>query len=194
MIEPLGRQHIKAVAALHRATLTGLLTELGTSATEAFYAGCVGTPLAIGLVDLRESRLRGFVLGSSRPDALRRDVLRNNPVGIVSALAAAALTRPASFLALITHARRSDHGNIDLGAPDLTYLSVAPDARHEGVGASLVHAFGKRIQATGVAAYELSVDDDNLAGIAFYERLGFRLTGRYREFGRPRCRYRLVMD
>ena len=193
MIEPLGPQHIGAVAALHRATLTGLLTELGTPATEAFYAGCVGTPLAIALVDLQESRLRGFVLGSSHPDVLRRDVLRNNPVGIVSALAVAALSRPAAILSLITHVRRADHDSIDLRAPDLTYLAVAPDTRHQGVGGSLVHAFSERIRATGVAAYELSVDDDNTAGIAFYERLGFRLTGRYREFGRPRRRYRLLM-
>ena len=35
----------------------------------------------------------------------------------------------------------------------------------------------------GVVEYELSVDDDNTAAIAFYEKLGFALVGRYAEFG-----------
>jgi ribosomal protein S18 acetylase RimI-like enzyme len=61
------------------------------------------------------------------------------------------------------------------------------------VGRTLVDAFSERMRTAGAPHYDLSVDDDNEAAIAFYERLHFRITGKYREFGKLHRRYRLSL-
>ena len=47
------------------------------------------------------------------------------------------------------------------------------------------------VRAAAVTSYELSVDEDNADAALFYEKLGFRVVGRYREFGAVHRRYRL---
>jgi ribosomal protein S18 acetylase RimI-like enzyme len=193
MIESLGSEHVNEVAALHCATLTGLLSQLGKPAVEAFYKGCVKINLAIGLVYLEEGKARGFVLGSPHPDQLKGEVLRKNPFGTLASLFTGAIARPSSMMWLLKSFRGPDEGSFDTHAPELIYLAVSPDQRGGGVGSKLVKAFNERMRATGVDAYDLSVDEDNITAIAFYERLGFQRTGTYREFGTSHRRYRLVI-
>ena len=189
MIEPLDTRDVKAVAELHCATLTGLLTQMGPRAVEAFYMGCVKSTLAIGLVYLEQSNIRGFVLGSPHPDRLKRDIFRQNPIGLLSAL----LAKPSSIVPLLESLGGPEEGHCDRRAPDLSYLSVAREVRGGGIGTKLVEAFSERMRIAEVDGYNLSVDEDNGAAIAFYEHLGFHVTGRYREFGIRRLRYRLFI-
>jgi ribosomal protein S18 acetylase RimI-like enzyme len=193
VIESLASRHVKAVAALHCATLTGLLSQLGRPAAEAFYAGCVRTQIAVGLVYLEDTKLRGFVLGSPHPDLLKRDVLRKNLLGTLASLGLGIVTRPSAALWLLKSFKGPDEGSFDTRASELIYLAVNEESRGGGVGTKLVKAFNERMRAAGMNAYEVSVDEDNATAITFYERLGFHLTGRYREFGTQHRRYRLVI-
>jgi ribosomal protein S18 acetylase RimI-like enzyme len=193
VIAPLRAEHAKQVAALHCATLTGLLTRLGPAAAEAFYIGCTRTALAIGLVDVEGSVVRGFVLGSLHPDQLQREALRANRVGVLMGMAGGILMRPSSLFWLIKSQRGPDEGSFNATFPSLIYLSVAVDQRGAGVGGQLVDAFTRAVRTAGGDGYDLSVDDDNVAAIAFYERLGLSLIGRYREFGVQHRRYRLSL-
>ena len=84
-----------------------------------------------------------------------------------------------------------DEGSFDPRQPELTYLAVSPEQRKSGIGGSLVDAFTQAMRDISVPAYELSVDDDNERAVAFYEGRGFKLLGRYREFGTLHRRYRL---
>jgi len=193
LIVPLAREHAREVAALHVAALTGLVTELGPAAARAFYAGCAGAPAARGFVDLEGGVLRGFVLGSVDPGALRRDVLRRNPAGSLLGIAAGIARRPGAALHLMRSVRAPDGGSYDARSPELTYLAVAAAARGAGMGRALVTAFTASLREAGVRSYELSVDDGNAGAAAFYEKLGFVSTGTYREFGIEHRRYRLVL-
>ena len=193
MITPLRAEHARQVAALHCATLTGLLSRLGPAAAEAFYIGCTRTPLAIGMVDVEASVVRGFVLGSLHPDLLQRDVLRKNPIGTLAAVARGILIRPAALIWLLKSFRGPDEGGFDAATPSLVYLSVAPDYRSGGAGRQLVDAFSNAVRTAGTGGYDLSVDEGNASAIAFYERLGFQLVGHYREFGVQHRRYRLAL-
>lgn len=194
VIEPLRRDHIKAVARLHHANLTGLLSELGIPATEAFYFGCVRSGLAVGAVYMEDGAVRGFVLGSPHPDRLKRDVLKKNPAGTLAGLGAGIVRRPSSLLWLLKSFRGPDEGSYDGQAAELTYLAVATDNQGSGIGRQLIESFTGRMRDAGTASYELSVDEGNDAAIAFYERLGFRLIGLYREFGVRHRRYRLEIN
>jgi len=193
MITPLGAEHVGQVARLHDTALTGLLARLGAPAAVAFYSGCTKSRLAIGFVDVVDGNVRGFVVGSMHPDRLNADVLRRNPFGVVLSLASGVVKRPANLSLLFNSVSGGGGAGYDRRAPSLVYLAVAPDGRRAGVGRSLVEAFSARMRAAGAAYYDLSVDDDNASAIAFYEQLGFRVTGSYREFGKLHRRYRLTL-
>jgi ribosomal protein S18 acetylase RimI-like enzyme len=194
MIAPMSNEHVDDVARLHCASLTGLVSELGVRAARAFYAGCVRSGSARGFVFLEDSDVRGFVLGSAHPASLKQEVLRANPVGTVVGLCVGIARRPVSLLWLFRSVRGPDEGTYDGAAAELTYLAVASNRRSSGVGRHLVDRFTSAMRDAGVSAYELSVDEGNQTAIGFYEKLGFRLQGRYREFGIVHRRYRLEID
>lgn len=53
-------------------------------------------------------------------------------------------------------------------------LAVDPQARHAGIGETLVRRLGEHFKARGSAFMDLSVLHDNEQAIALYEKLGFR--------------------
>jgi ribosomal protein S18 acetylase RimI-like enzyme len=191
MIARLGKEHVREVARLHRANLTGLLSRLGLPAINAFYAGCVRTSAAIGFVYLERGLVRGFVLGSLHPGDLKQEALRKNPFDTLAGLCLGIMRHPSSLVFLLKSFRGPDEGAYDDHVPELTYVAVSSENRGSGIGRVLVNAFTNEMRKSGIAAYELSVDDDNSAAISFYEGLGFVLCGRYREFGLLHRRYRL---
>jgi ribosomal protein S18 acetylase RimI-like enzyme len=191
MIARLGKEHVKEVARLHRANLTGLLSRLGLPAIRAFYAGAVKTSLGVGFVYIEGNLVRGFVLGSIHPGSLKHAALQKNPFDTLAGMCLGILRRPSTLIFLLKSFRGPDEGAYDRDAPELTYIAVSGEKRGVGIGAELVNAFTNEMRNFGIGAYELSVDDDNGAAISFYEGLGFVLSGRYREFGISHRRYRL---
>ena len=189
MIAPLSPEHVDAVASMHTVNLTGLLSQLGLAAARVYYAGCTRSPSAVGFVYHDAGIVRGFVLGSADPVLLKRDVVRANRVATIAGVLRGVVRRPRLLESVLKSFRGPDEGRYDARAPELIYLAVDPSARTSGVGTGLVDAFGDAMRRAGIHAYELSVDDDNLAAIGFYEKLGFRVTGRYREFGILHRRY-----
>ncbi len=194
MIVPLALEHVEAVAGLHGAALTGLLKDLGPSATRAFYAGAVKSGAATGFVFLDGGAVRGFVFGSRRPDGLKGAAARANPLGLLAGTALGIARRPSCLASLARSFRGPDEGGYDARAAELTYLAVSADARKGGIGRGLVDAFSGALRAAGVPAYELSVDEANAGAAAFYESLGFAEVDRYREFGTVHRRYRLTLS
>ena len=189
-IVPLGPSHVVEVARLHCETLTGLLASLGSAAVRAYYAGATRAPETLGYVALDGEHAVGFVMGSAHPAELRHRITRENRTAILAGLARGVIARPRLIWWLLRSRKGPDEGSYDSRAPELIYLAVRSDQRESGTGRRLVEAFGDALKRGGTAFYELSVDDTNAAAIAFYERLGFRLLGRYREFGIWHRRYR----
>jgi ribosomal protein S18 acetylase RimI-like enzyme len=206
---------VDAVARLHGASLTGLLTALGPRAIRAYYLGAAKAPSTRAFVAMEGGILTGFVLGAARPSDLRREIVAANRGGIFMGLAIGLVLRPkvlpwllgsrgnTSSSSTVHSSSRSpamggvtEHGadrGFDPDGPELVYLAVGSNQRGSGAGRSLVEAFSTAMKDAGVRAYELSVDEANVGAIAFYERLGFRETGRYREFGAAHRRYRLEL-
>ena len=96
-IEGLGPQHVRAVAALHTASLGGLLTQLGSATLRAYYRACATSPLATAFVAVEGNAVTGFVLGSTSPASLRRDVLRRNTLEVALGVASGVLRRPTAL-------------------------------------------------------------------------------------------------
>jgi ribosomal protein S18 acetylase RimI-like enzyme len=167
LIVPLSSQHVSAVAQLHRASLTGLLTDLGLPAIRAFYAACAETDLAVGFVDVEGNTVRGFVLGSVQSQRLRAETMRRKPIATMLGIAVGVARKPSALRSLLRSLRGPDEGAYDRHVPELLYLAVDKSIRGGGVGAQLVAAFTHALAAAGADTYELSVDEDNSSAIAF---------------------------
>jgi putative acetyltransferase len=61
-------------------------------------------------------------------------------------------------------------------------MGVAASHRGQGVGSALLRATLDAATAKGIRRVELVVRADNAAAIALYERHGFELEGRLRDF------------
>jgi ribosomal protein S18 acetylase RimI-like enzyme len=190
MIVPMSRQHVSDVARLHRASLTGLLADLGLPAISAFYAACTESRLSTAFVAVEGTVVRGFVLGSAESHRLRAATMRSKPIATLWGIATGVAKKPSALISLLRSFGGPEEGSYDRDSPELLYLAVANESRGSGVGAQLVTAFSEAMAAAGATAYELSVDEDNQSAITFYERLGFSLCGQYKEFGVWHRRYR----
>ena len=194
MVEPLTNLHVDAVAKLHSNSLTGLLRDLGPGAIRAFYLGAIKSDCAIAFVVLEQEILQGFVFGSTTPQLLKQDILKNNFVGTIVGTALGALRRPSTLISLWRSTRDIGERGYNDQVAELTYLAVDAKHRTAGLGQQLVNRFGQALVAQGIFAYELSVDANNASAIRFYHRLGFFQVGEYQEFGITHLRYRLELS
>lgn len=190
MPEPLATSHLDAVVGLHARSLTGLLHSLGVRATRAYYRGLIRSDRGIGFVEIHEGRPAGFVVGSTSPHELRREILRRNPIETSVGTLLGFVRSPSSAVHYVRSAFASGDRGYDGRTAELTYLAVDETLRGAGIGRRLVEAFDRAIREAGGTAYELSVDADNVPAIRFYETLGFVRIGEYREFGIVHNRYR----
>lgn len=70
---------------------------------------------------------------------------------------------------------------------EILTLAVRPAARRSGIASRLVTTAAVRSAALGVERLMLEVAEDNEAARSLYARLGFRMTGRRRQYySRPR--------
>ena len=192
MIRVFTREHADAVADLHLKYLTGLLSDLGKYVVRSFYLGAAESPYAIARVYESGGKVTGFVLGSVSSGKLRKEIFRKRILQTLIGTSLGVLRKPK--LAQLMWASRKDRDtSYDRGSAELIYIAVDREQRSGGIGRQLVVEFGSELLSAGVNAYELSVDADNVAAISFYERLGFRKTGQYREFGRDHTRLKTTL-
>ena len=57
----------------------------------------------------------------------------------------------------------------------VNYLAVDPEQRRGGLGRALMAEVETRLRALGCPKLNLQVRDDNVAALAFYDRLGFQV-------------------
>ncbi|MES2040138.1 MAG: GNAT family N-acetyltransferase [Pseudomonadota bacterium] len=61
-------------------------------------------------------------------------------------------------------------------------LAVAPHFQGKGLAQAMLAGAIQTLEAMGVRRVELIVEADNSRGLAFYQRLGFEIEGRLRQF------------
>src|SRR5262245_48061640 len=148
MIVRMSHEHVDEMARLHCESLKGLLQRLGPPAARAYYTGAVRTDAAIGLVDVDGGAVRGFVLGSTNPVNLKRDVFRENRLATLAAVFRGIVRSPRSLVWLLRSFRGPDDGSYDADVPELTYLAVDAAFRSTGLGKALVEAFSLAMRSS----------------------------------------------
>ncbi|GGM04625.1 MULTISPECIES: GNAT family N-acetyltransferase [Micromonospora] len=190
--EELTGADIHAAAALHvRAFPRFFLSSLGERFLREYYHGFLLDPDAVTVVArTADGALAGIVVGSVRPEAFYRRLLRRRGLRMAVAAAWPALRSPRTALRLLRGiAYRGDVPVAAHGAL-LSSICVDPAVENTGRGRALIDRWWLRARQQGAtSAYLVTDADDNDRVNAFYQRCGWTPVGSYltREQRRMNC-------
>lgn len=203
---------LPALAALHQATMPTLLSELGDDFVLRYYQLAQTDSSVIALCALETSQPSpqssitnsqslipnfkspiAYALGSPDPAALNAQ-LRQPLAWFAGKMLKLAFTRPGILIQLVQSVlTASPANNLRPGQIELTYIGVAPEARGQGLGKTILAAFVESARAAGYTSVALSVETDNPAALALYTKFGFTITQTFREgrYHRHRMEYQI---
>jgi ribosomal-protein-alanine N-acetyltransferase len=105
------------------------------------------------------------------------------------------LTRPLALLQLVSSVFSSSaETEMDGDEIELTYIGVAPNQREKGLGKKLLNEFIESSSSNGYRFVVLSVETNNSAAIALYEKSGFKIARTYSEGRYQRHRMELILE
>lgn len=190
---------LPALADLHTATMPTLLADLGQPFVLRYYQLAQKDSSVIAFCAVNDaprtphSALLGYALGSPNPSALNAQ-LRQPLTWFASQMLRLAFTRPIVLWQLAQSVfSASDENTLTPGQIELTYIGVAPEARGQGLGKTLLTTFVDAARSAGYKSVVLSVETDNLAAIALYTKFGFEITKTFSEgrYHRHRMEYKV---
>jgi ribosomal protein S18 acetylase RimI-like enzyme len=194
---------LPALAALHQATMPTLLSDLGDDFVLRYYQLSQKDPTVIAICALDDdleslsishvSRITlGYALGSPDPAALNAQLRRPLTWFAVQMLKLAFSNPGVLFQLAQSVLTASEANNLKPGQIELTYIGVAPEARGQGLGKTILAGFVESARAAGYTSVALSVETDNPVAVALYTKFGFTITQTFSE-GRYH-RYRMQFD
>ncbi len=192
---------ISAVVEVHRRAFPeAFLTLLGGRFLAAYYSLLLGYAGGALLVAERENRLAGFAAGCLAPEQFHALMRAAKPL-LGSAALGGLVRRPSLLPRLLANYRRTAPAKRPATAAstadaELTSLAVDPADAGHGLGSALVEALAAKLADGGAATLELTTDAAGNEGARrFYERLGFRVAGRYSPYsGRTLLRYQRTLS
>jgi GNAT superfamily N-acetyltransferase len=186
---------LPALADLHTATMPTLLSDLGQPVVLRYYQLAQKDPSVIGICALNtENCLLAYCLGSPSPSALNSR-LRIPFAWFAAQMLRLAFTRPAVLWQLAQSVfSASDENILQPGQVELTYIGVAAEARGQGLGKTMLTAFVDAARSAGYKSVVLSVETDNPAAIALYNKFGFTITKAFSEGRYHRHRMEYVVE
>ncbi len=211
---------LPALAALHQATMPTLLSDLGNNFVLRYYQLAQKDPTVIAICALETSQPTpeyrisnieapitnsqslipnskspiAYALGSPDPAALNAQ-LRQPLTWFAVQMLKLAFSHPGALLQLARSVLTASEANsLKPGQIELTYIGVAPAARGQGLGKTILSAFVESARNAGYTSVALSVETDNPAALALYTRFGFTITQTFREgrYHRHRMEYSLT--
>ncbi len=219
-ITPLSRlpaSRLPALAGLHCATMPTLLTDLGQPFVLRYYQRAQTDPSVIAFVassaaphelqitndqplntdncsPITDNCILAYCLGSPNPSSLNAR-LRSPLPWFAGQMLRLAFTRPGILLQLAQSIlSASDANTLQPGQIELTYIGVAPQARGQGLGKSILAAFVESARAAGYTSVAISVETDNSAAMGLYTKFGFTITQTFTEgrYHRHRMEYQTL--
>jgi ribosomal protein S18 acetylase RimI-like enzyme len=183
---------LQRLAILHHAVMHTLLSDLGLPIVTKYYRAACSEKSVIGISAVDSSNeIVGWAMGSPDPSALNQK-LRRPRVWFLLQMLRLAVTRPAVFLQLVTSVSAAS-APMERDAIELTYIGVAASVQGKGVGRMLLDRFVEESRAKGYHSVVLSVEDENKAAIALYEKSGFKISRSFSEGRYQRHRMELTL-
>lgn len=185
---------LKQLAEFHHSVMHTLLSDLGLPIVLRYYQTARSDSSVIGICAINSSNeIVGWATGSSHPDRINSSLRKPLP-WFAAQMFRVIFTRPLVLLQLFSSVFSSSaETEMDGAEIELTYIGVVPSQRGKGLGKKLLNAFMESSSSNGYRSIVLSVETDNSAAIAFYERSGFKITRTYSEGRYQRHRMELIL-
>lgn len=197
-IVPLSRledYQLKQLAQLHHSVMHTLLADLGLPMVLSYYQIARSDNSVLGICALDSSKkIMGWAMGSPHPDRIN-SALRSPLLWFAFQMLRILFTRPIIFFQLISSVLSSSaETEMKSDAIELTYIGVAADQRGMGLGKDLLNAFIEISRESGYRSVVLSVEKDNEAAIALYQKSGFKIAKTFSEGRYERHRMELILE
>jgi ribosomal protein S18 acetylase RimI-like enzyme len=178
----LTKEQLRSLAQLHYSVMRTLLSDLGLPFVWRYYQIAQADSTVIGVCAVSPSgELLGWAIGSPHPDRITSE-LRSPPSWFFLQMLRITLNQPVVLWQLISSVFSTvGHSDLKDDGIELTYIGVAADQRDRGVGETLLHAFLKESKSRGYRSVILSVEEENLAAISLYSKVGFKIINTFSE-------------
>jgi ribosomal protein S18 acetylase RimI-like enzyme len=169
-----------------------LLSDLGLPIVMKYYVAACSEPSVVGICAVHSSNnIVGWAMGSSDPATLNK-TLRSPLPWFLMQMLRVVLTRPRVFVQLLSSVLSSSTA-METDAMELTYIGVDASQQGKGVGRVLLQKFVEESRAKGYHSVVLSVEDENKAAIALYQKYGFKIMRSFTEGHYQRHRMELTL-
>ena len=181
-ILPLETEHADAIAELHiRGIAGGFISSLGPGFVRCLYRGIAQSDRAFGFVAIVDGDVAGYISCAESVGAVYKYILRKH----FFRLSLAVLPKLLRFRTL-KHALETllypSRAKNDLPAAEVLAIVVDDSVRGRGVGRALMQRSCDEFHRRGVEKVKVMVGK-GLPANAYYEKLGFELTGHYEHHG-----------
>ena len=194
LLSQLNETELKRLSVLHHSVMHTLLSDLGLPMVLRYYQIARSDTSVIGIGAISSSNeVLGWAMGSPHPDRINSRLRTPFPWFALQMLRVM-FTRPLVIGQLISSVFSSSAGmDLKRDAIELTYIGVASGQRGQGLGKDLLNQFIETSQENGYQSIVLSVETDNKAAIALYEKSGFKIIQTYSEGRYQRHRMELIL-
>ena len=184
---------LRQLAVLHHSVMHTLLSDLGLPFVLKYYQAARSDLSVLGVCATDASNtIIGWSIGSPHP-AVVNAKLREPLAWFMTQLMQVAVRRPVVLKQLISSILSSS-AQMEQGALELTYIGVAASFQGKGLGRALLSRFVEESRAKGYHSVVLSVEDENKAAVALYEKYGFHITRSFAEGRFQRHRMELTLS
>ncbi len=182
-VEKMSPEDAPAVARLDRENRgDDFLPSLGEGFLGSLYAGFLSSGAAFGFVVRDGDRIAAFIIGTGETGRLFRTALRRHwPVLGWRALPRL-LARPALIGKTFQTLAYPSRSSLPEGA-ELIVMGTGRGYRRRGLGSKLIAALNREFSRRGVAAYKVTVKENNPSANEFYRAAGFEPRGDFRLYG-----------
>ena len=194
-LSKLDDDQLKQLAQLHHSVMHTLLADLGLPMVLRYYqiARSDNSVVEICALD-RSKKIIGWAMGSPHPDRIN-SALRSPLLWFAFQMLRVLVTRPLMLLQLISSVLSSSaETEMKSDTIELTYIGVAADQKSKGLGKDLLNTFIEMSREAGYRSVALSVEKDNEAAIALYQKVGFKITRTFSEGRYERHRMELILE
>ena len=174
---------LEGVARLHLEAMPTLLSDLGLPFVVHYFQAAAADPSVIGFYTLLPGTNlpSGYVIGTPHPDRLMAQLRKPLP-WFAGQLLRLLFSRPAVLFQLAVSAF-SISGQLpnDPGVIEVSFESISPLARGQGLGVALMRHYLAACRAAGYHSCELSVETNNQVAVAMHKKVGYKVIRTFRE-------------
>jgi len=172
-VTPLTAKDTRVVADLHKSTIPGFLSTLGSPFLTILYEKMAKDPNSFVLLAKSEGRIEGFVSGSVNVRKFYKRFLINSFFQVFITLIPQFLNP--SVWKKIVETLRYPLKNGDLPQAELLSIAISKKARGKGVAVRLFDSFKEEMERRRVKQFKVTVGSENLIANRFYKKVGFKL-------------------